>query len=272
MGVVDDLLAGVQRKLGLGDTGESAINAINGRPNTFGRDDNPQGIKATYVDTDDDGNRVTGASVGQTVQRKPFERAQKESPTATAVGDTIGTGVAELPAFLANQGLGLPGRLLRNYLIAAGRHALSDEQGTPLKKVKSTAQWSVDNPVETALNTLVPEALPAAFKGAKAGINKLLGRAPKFDYGAHELDNVLSEMNQSKHLMDEIPYESDKRRIAKSLLERRRREARVDVPEAVTKQPAANRQEVRSMRVPENTNARLEEPPANDIDDDLLGE
>jgi hypothetical protein len=231
MSALDDLLEGVKRKASLGDFGESAADYLaGGERNTFGRKDAPEDIPATYVDSDKEGNTLAGLTPGQTMSRKPYEQAKKNSPLATGIGNMIGSATAQLPAFGVTGGIGsLPGRLLRNYLVGAGEHALSEEQGGLGDKLKGTAKWSVDHPIQTAVNTLLPEALPTILKGAKAGIGKLLGRAPKETPPGGgggggdpaEVDDIMREISdyESTHGAQESP--ESKAALVKKIMDRR---------------------------------------------------
>jgi len=242
MGVVDDFLEGWKRKAGLGDTGEAVTNYFNKDINTFGRKDKPEGIDATYVDTDSDGNRVTGRTIGQTVSRKPYEKAKERNPVSTALGGMAGSATVQAPVFAATSGIGsIPGRLLRNYLTGAGEHAVSEEQGGLSDKVKGTAKWSVDNPLQTAVNTLLPEVMPHAIKGLKAGVGKLLGRAPKpptpptnSPVDESEVDDVLAEIGDYEAQHGAQEGAEAKAALVKKIMDRRisaNDNADVDLPQ-----------------------------------------
>jgi hypothetical protein len=242
MGVVDDFLEGWKRKAGLGDTGEAVTNYFTKDQNTFGRKDRPEGIDATYVDVDKDGNEYTGRTIGQTVSRKPYEKAKERNPVSTALGGMAGSATVQAPVFAATSGIGsIPGRLARNYLTAAGEHALSDEQGGLSDKVKGTAKWSVDNPLQTAVNTLLPEVMPHAIKGLKAGVGKLLGRAPKpptpptnSPVDESEVDDVLAEIGDYEAQHGAQESAEAKAALVKKIMDRRisaNDNADVDLPQ-----------------------------------------
>jgi hypothetical protein len=270
MGVVDDFLEGWKRKAGLGDTGEAVTNYFTKDQNTFGRKDRPEGIDATYVDVDKDGNEYTGRTIGQTVSRKPYEKAKERNPVSTALGGMAGSATVQAPVFAATSGIGsIPGRLLRNYLTGAGEHAISEEQGGLSDKVKGTAKWSVDNPLQTAVNTLLPEVMPHALKGLKAGVGKLLGRAPKevpMSKGGMdeaEMDDIMRDIADYEATHGEQTTAEDRAKLVRELIGRRRPDL-VDVPESIAGEPPANG----NRTIAANDNA-YSKPRASDGDVDL---
>jgi hypothetical protein len=240
MSTLDDLLEGMKRKASLGDLGESTADFLSEDKNTFGRKDAPEGIPAHYIDSDKEGNTYAGRSVGQSASRDPYEEAKKRSPVATGIGDMAGSAAAQVPAFLATSGMSLPARLMRNFAVPAAEHAISDEQGGLGDKLKGTAKWIGEHPVQQIVNTLMPEALPHVVKGIKANIGKLLGRSPT-DPGPSgggvdpaEVDDIMKEIGdyESTHGAQETP--EAKAALVKKIMDRRiaaNDNADVDLPQ-----------------------------------------
>jgi len=244
---LDDLLEGWKRKASLGDFGESAADYLGGDKNTFGRQDKPEGIEATYVDTDKDGNTVAGASIGQTMSRKPYEKAKKESPIATGIGSMLGSATAQLPAFAATGGIGsLPAQLMRNYLVGAGEHALSEEQGGLGDKLKGTAKWTVDHPIQTAVNTILPAVSGPLVKG----IGKMFGKTPKGGPVEADVDDIMKEIAEyeAEHGVQNTP------------------EGKADLVRKIMKRRYPEMQDVKSEMPPANDNSKIPED-----EDDLMG-
>jgi hypothetical protein len=249
MSTLDDLLEGVKRKASLGDLGESTADFLSEDKNTFGRKDAPEGIPAHYIDSDKEGNTYAGRSVGQSASRDPYEEAKKRSPVATGIGDMLGSGAAQVPAFVASSGMSLPARLMRNFAVPAAEHAISDEQGGLGDKLKGTAKWMGEHPMQQAVNTLLPEALPTVLKGAKAGIGKLLGRAPSGeatprgpgggDLDVGEMDAIMQDIAdyERTHGVQETP-EAKAALVAKIM--KKRRPDLIPVGEPLSSEPAAN--------------------------------
>lgn len=277
------LIEGAKRKASYGDTGESVVDWMAGDRNTFGRDDKPQGIKATYVETDNNKNTYAGMTPGQTVSRKPYEEAKERSPVSTAVGAAAGSTLAQLPVFLLARHKEVPAQLMRNYFASAGEHAVSEEQGDILKKARNTSKWTFDHPIQTALNTLLPTYGASAAKLAGKSISKLLGRAPKevktiqvettgeLPANDNEIEDIMTEIAEYEATHGPRRTLADKQALVDELLGKRyaRDAAKYE-----------NLPEVASRNAPRNTNAQPPLDPSSpatpkldvdDDEDDLMG-